>query len=59
MDKQDLKKLKDDYRLAIDWDYILIDEAQDFGYAHYAAFRKIFRRNKSHDKSKYKYFDTN
>ena len=27
MDKQDIKKLKDDNRLAIDWDYILIDEA--------------------------------
>lgn len=30
MDDNDLKVLKDDHKLAIDWDYILVDEAQDW-----------------------------
>ena len=42
MDKQDLKKLKDDYRLAIDWDYILIDEAQDWSESEKDILFKIY-----------------
>ena len=42
MDKQDLKKLKDDNRLAIDWDYILIDEAQDWSESEKVILFKIY-----------------
>lgn len=42
MDKQDLKKLKDDNRLAIDWDYILIDEAQDWSESEKNILFKIY-----------------
>lgn len=30
MNEKDIKTLKEDYELAIDWDYILIDEGQDW-----------------------------
>ena len=30
MDANDIKVLRDDHQLAIDWDYILVDEAQDW-----------------------------
>ena len=42
MDMQDLKKLKDDNRLAIDWDYILIDEAQDWSESEKDILFKIY-----------------
>lgn len=42
MDKQDIKKLKDDNRLAIDWDYILIDEAQDWSEKEKEILFKIY-----------------
>lgn len=42
MEKQDIKILKQDNALAIDWDYILIDEAQDWTDAEKEILFKIY-----------------
>ena len=42
MNDKDIKTLKEDYESAIDWDYILIDEAQDWSDEEKAILFKIY-----------------
>lgn len=42
MESQDIKQLKQDNTLAIDWDYILIDEAQDWSDAEKEILFKVY-----------------
>lgn len=42
MDANDIKVLKDDNHIAIDWDYILIDEAQDWDPKEKTLLEKVY-----------------
>ncbi len=42
LDDKDIKTLKEDYESAIDWDYILIDEAQDWNDEEKSILFKIY-----------------